>query len=55
MSDKSEDDERPHESDSVIHAIAPQLSDEENQQVDVLSSPAFQCLDEVSNCKFTNK
>jgi hypothetical protein len=47
MSDADENKENYGDIDSAIHAIAPKLSQEEGQ-VDVSSSPAFQCLDDVS-------
>ena len=47
MSDTDEKKENYSNVDSAIYAIAPKLSQEEGQ-VDVSSSPAFQCLDDVS-------
>ena len=47
MSDTDEKKESYSDTDSAIYAIAPKLSQEEGQ-VDVSSSPAFQCLDDVS-------
>lgn len=47
MSDTDEKKESYSDIDSAIYAIAPKLSQEEGQ-VDVSSSPAFQCLDDVS-------
>lgn len=47
MSDTEEQQEGDSEADSVVYAIAPKLSQEQGQ-VDVSSSPAFQCLDDVS-------
>lgn len=49
----SDADKKKDESDLAIHAVAPRLSQEEGQ-VDVSSSPAFQCLDDVSNYKIEN-
>lgn len=51
MSDTEEEQESHSGADSAIYAVAPKLSQEEGQ-VDVSSSPAFQCLDDVSNCIF---
>ena len=47
MSDTDEKKETYGDFDSAIHAIAPKLSQEEGQ-IDVSSSPGFQCLDDVS-------
>lgn len=47
MSDPDEKKETFSDTDSAIYAIAPKVSQEEGQ-VDVSSSPAFQCLDDVS-------
>ena len=47
MSDTEEPQEGDSEAESVVYAIAPKLSQEQGQ-VDVSSSPAFQCLDDVS-------
>ena len=47
MSNADENKESYGDADSAIYAVAPKLSQEEGQ-VDVSSSPAFQCLDDVS-------
>lgn len=42
--EQAEDENRP------ISALAPKVGGQEESEVEVSASPAFQCLDEVSFC-----
>ena len=51
--EKDEEESSPQKYESVISALPPKVVQQEESQVEVSASPAFQTLDEVCNTTFT--